>query len=322
MTTSSFLNDEALSHSCSTTEEPMPQPNIFIFKSNVSFHLAQQKAEEAKKKTLLNNIFAGEFKKALSFIKGKPDIIYQDLYEYRLEPFWLIEGERRIDYIQKLPIQVSMQNRDIKSLELLGQTFDIDFDSGETLILEGNVNCQRKISYSFYKNGMNKDINEEMLSTYLAKFSKAVIEITPKDTENSRKFKALKDENRQDPIRLNPIIQLHQVETQMKDYLINQRVDGKITKDQLIINKINIYFRPIFAFKYKLSTDNSDIIIEVDGLTGDVITNGNWFKDKFDKVISAETAQDILIGIGCETMNKFIPFSGTAIQTIYNKSKT
>lgn len=322
MTTLNILDNDSLAHSCSTIEENMPQPKIFIFKSNVTFHFAQQKAEEAKKKALLNNIFyGGEIKKAFNLFKGKNDVVYQDIYEYRLEPFWFIEGAREIEYNKKQEINIQINNNDATHITLLDQQFEINPVS-PCLTLEGTQICLRKVEHSFYKNGMDKEINEEHLSTYLTKFGSALIEIPIQDTKKTaKKIKSLKDANNQEPIRLDPTTQLHQIETQMKEYLLNQKVDGKVTSDKLIINKINIYFRPIFAFKYKWLTDNSDVIIEVDALTGDVVTNGNWFKDKINKAITAETAQDILIGIGFDTMNKIIPFSGIAAQAIYKKVK-
>lgn len=308
--------EDLLQHSVSTFEEKLPEPKIFFFKSNVTFHLAQQKAEDAKKKALFSNIFSkSSLNKTLNLLKGKSDVIYQDLYEYRLEPFWFIEGSRTIEYNKKRIFPIYAENDDINQIHILNHTFDLKSNDERLIPLEAIEYCSKKIDYSFYKDGMGRKIDEESLSIYLTKFSQGLIEYNV----NSKKIKSLKDANNQEPSRLNPVIQLHEIETDIKKILLNQNIEGKITNDTLTINKICIFYRPIFAFKYKWISDNSDIIIEVDALTGDVITNGSWFKDKLGKAITAETVQDILVGIGCEAMNKVIPFSGTATQALYNR---
>lgn len=314
-----FNENDTLSSLCEQKTECDPKIKFFFFKSNISFHLAQRKAEDEKKKPFfgLSNAFDGSsLKKALNYIKGSKELIYQDIYEYRLEPFWLIDASREIQYENKTFHTVKLKNQDTKKVTVLN--VDLLANEKNEIALDFHEQCEKKIKHSLYRNGLQNNKKEGELSSYLT-FSKSLFEIPLEDISTSKKIKMLKDENGCEPIRINPDIKLRDLQKQMKDYLNSFEVTGNITKDIISYNKINIYFRPVFTFKYKWAVDNSDIFIEVDALTGEVVHSESWFKDKFNTVLSAETAQDILLGVGFEAMNKVVPFSGTATQAIYNK---
>ncbi|MEY4578924.1 MAG: hypothetical protein RL701_3627 [Pseudomonadota bacterium] len=53
-------------------------------------------------------------------------------------------------------------------------------------------------------------------------------------------------------------------------------------------------------------------MIEVDGLTGEVIENGQWFKDKIDKVLTRE----MLVELGAEAAGALLPGAGFAVKVL------
>ena len=49
-----------------------------------------------------------------------------------------------------------------------------------------------------------------------------------------------------------------------------------------------IYDRPVFAFEFAWTTEDRVGVIQVDGLTGEVIENGQWFKEKMETILTRE----------------------------------
>lgn len=53
-------------------------------------------------------------------------------------------------------------------------------------------------------------------------------------------------------------------------------------------------------------------VIEVDGLTGEVIENGQWFRDK----LQAITTREMLFDMGSELAGALVPGGGAAVKVI------
>jgi len=77
-------------------------------------------------------------------------------------------------------------------------------------------------------------------------------------------------------------------------------------EDLITIEKIHLYYRPVFAFEFAWTTEDRGGVIEVDGLTGEVVENGQWFKEK----LQAITTRDMLFELGAELAGAFVPGAG------------
>jgi hypothetical protein len=86
----------------------------------------------------------------------------------------------------------------------------------------------------------------------------------------------------------------------------------EIQNDSIDFERTYMYMRPVFAFEYRWSSDDKVGVIEVDGLTGEVLENGRWFKDKVNKIVTRE----MLVDLGAEVAATFIPGGGVAIKLI------
>ena len=55
---------------------------------------------------------------------------------------------------------------------------------------------------------------------------------------------------------------------------------GKAMDDAAVaIEKAHLYNRPVFTFEFARTTEDKIGVIEVDGLTGELIEKGKWFKE-------------------------------------------
>ncbi|HOI67894.1 MAG TPA: hypothetical protein PLD03_14985, partial [Thiomonas arsenitoxydans] len=79
-----------------------------------------------------------------------------------------------------------------------------------------------------------------------------------------------------------------------------------------VVERLHLYWRPVFAFEFIWSTADKRGVIEVNGLTGEVSENGQWFKDKLSKVMTRE----MLLDAGCELAGAVVPGGGIAVKII------
>ena len=54
-------------------------------------------------------------------------------------------------------------------------------------------------------------------------------------------------------------------------------------------------------------------MIEIDGLTGDIVEGGEWFRDKIDQVMT----RDMLFDLGAEVASAAIPAGGIAVKVLH-----
>ena len=84
----------------------------------------------------------------------------------------------------------------------------------------------------------------------------------------------------------------------------------EIASDCIEFERTYLYVRPVFAFEFRWASAEKTGVIEVDGLTGEVIENGRWFKDKVGKILT----RDMLVDIGADVAGTCVPGGGFAVK--------
>jgi hypothetical protein len=83
---------------------------------------------------------------------------------------------------------------------------------------------------------------------------------------------------------------------------------SEINRERVILQRLNLYFRPIFAFEFQWEDRPSFAVLEIDGLTGDLIA-GKALKTKFEELF----AESSLFELGSEVADLVVP--GGALAT-------
>jgi hypothetical protein len=86
----------------------------------------------------------------------------------------------------------------------------------------------------------------------------------------------------------------------------------EIQQDFITIEKAYLYYRPVFAFEFTWTTEDRVGVIEVDGLTGEVVENGQWFKEKMDTILTRE----MLFEASAEVAGVVVPGGGLAVKIV------
>lgn len=263
---------------------------IFIFDEVYPFRAAQEQAEKKKLGAF------GVLAKWNPLNRPREETVKLSRQELRLEPFWHVVAQRSIDYCCQLTYPVAVHNRYAQSLQIDGRTYEVARQGDKARIeLPAIERCHRKIQFDNYMDGLRRDINPSVLKNYINKY---------KFTEHDQ---VLRSEV------VTPLLPLAAAAQTASAKLNGEAVNAhEISEDAVLFERTHLYLRPVFAFEFVWSSADKRGVIEVDGLTGEIVENGQWFRDKVDRVMTRET----LFELGAEVAGSLVPGGGVAVRLI------
>ena len=243
--------------------------------------------------------------------KPKDEAVHAARSELRYEPFWFIDSNRIVDYKLLLERKLEVDDEYANSILIDGKTYEIFEDSKKSFVsndkrystLNVQYNCNREIKYKTYIDGLGRNIKSE---NYEKLFK-----------NSNYKFKEVEDLTNIDNI-INPTFSFSSAIEEMKNSLLREKIiSHEILTDDAIVDKIYLYFRPVYAFEFIWSNENKVGIIEIDGLNGEVSEKGVWLKERVSKVMT----RDMFFDIGGEIANGMVPGSGVVVEMIDRMTK-
>ena len=266
---------------------------IFVFKKIFEFDSAKQQAEKKKLKAF------GILAKFNPLKRPTDDTVLLKDQILRYEPFWFVESKRSVNYSCVVTYSIPVHNKHAISItidqsEISDQAYPVmrqqDKSKIDVQVVEG---CHRTIEYSNYLDGLKREIKKSVFIDYIKKFEHSAVEKV--DVENV----------------LQPLLSLDSLTSLVRSELQNQIINAThIQDDAEEITSLYLYFRPVYAFEYYWSSADKIGVIEVDGLTGEIIENGSWFKNTFDQTFTREN----LIELSAELASTVVPGTGTVIK--------
>ena len=243
--------------------------------------------------------------------KPKDEAVHAGRSELRYEPFWFIDSNRIVDYKLLLERKLEVDDEYANSILIDGKTYEIFEDSKKSFVsndkrystLNVQYNCNREIKYKTYIDGLGRNIKSE---NYEKLFK-----------NSNYKFKEVEDLTNIDNI-INPTFSFSSAIEEMKNSLLREKIiSHEILTDDAIVDKIYLYFRPVYAFEFIWSNENKVGIIEIDGLNGEISEKGVWLKERVSKVMT----RDMFFDIGGEIANGMVPGSGVVVKMIDRMTK-
>lgn len=243
--------------------------------------------------------------------KPKDEAVHAARSELRYEPFWFIDSNRKVDYKLLLERKLDVDDEYATSILIDGKDYEIFEDSKKSFVsndkrystLNVQYNCNREIKYKTYIDGLGRNIKSE---NYEKLFK-----------NSNYKFKEVEDLTNIDNI-INPTFSFSSAIEEMKNSLLREKIiSHEILTDDAIVDKIYLYFRPVYAFEFIWSNENKVDIIEIDGLNGEISEKGVWLKDRISKVMT----RDMFFDIGGEIANGMVPGGGVVVKMIDRMTK-
>jgi hypothetical protein len=84
----------------------------------------------------------------------------------------------------------------------------------------------------------------------------------------------------------------------------------EILSEDVQVERVDLYYRPIYAFKYSWASKGKEAILEVDGVTGEIRSGGRVFTEYIGKVLD----RDFLFDIGADAVGMFVPGGSIAVK--------
>ena len=84
----------------------------------------------------------------------------------------------------------------------------------------------------------------------------------------------------------------------------------QIIEDHVEVQRVDLYYRPVFAFQYQWISKEKEAVLEIDALTGTLQSGGKTFQQYMGKILDA----DLLFDVGVDTIDLLVPGGGIAIK--------
>lgn len=243
--------------------------------------------------------------------KPKEETVHAGRHELRYEPFWYIDSTRTVDYTLSLERKIEIDDEfatlitiDDREYEILNENKK-HFVSDEKRFCNLNVkyNCHRDIVYKTYLDALKRPIKQEFFEKIFKNPNYIYREVNDlTDIENI----------------VAPKFSASSVIEEMKNALLREKiVSHEILSDEVILEKLYLFYRPVYAFEFIWSHENKVGIIEIDGLNGEVSEKGEWFKEKINKVAT----RDMMFEVSSEVANGILPGGGIVVKIIDKMTK-
>lgn len=84
----------------------------------------------------------------------------------------------------------------------------------------------------------------------------------------------------------------------------------RILDERVEVERVDLYYRPVYAFQYQWLSKEKEAVMEYDALTGELQGGGKTFQQYLGKVLDAE----FLFDVGIDTLDLLVPGGGIAIK--------
>ncbi|HOT93331.1 MAG TPA: hypothetical protein PLJ78_15935 [Anaerolineae bacterium] len=267
----------------------LTEERAFILQAQLTVDQAEGRAWSRKMDAF------GTMAKVGSLLQRPKDDDFKLLYkEQRYEPFWHIVCDARYVYERRGEYSLAFSDPAVKSVTIDSMEYPVC--SGK-IVLTGLEHCREELHTDVFFNGLTST-RTPGLADYL---KYAAVEI-PGDE--------LDDFSAGDAIVVPPAARASAIVHEVLIEMIKSVKAEHILEDRIDVARIDLYYRPVYAFQYRWLSKEKEAIVEYDGLTGQWQTGGKTFQQYMGKILDP----DFLFDVGVETVDLLVPGGGLAIK--------
>ena len=219
------------------------------------------------------------------------DLVYK---ERRYQPFWHIVCSARYVYERQREFPLTLSGPEVERVTIAEHENEV-VNGRVTLI--GTEHCREEPRKEVFIDGYT---GEEMpaLADYL------------QHPANEVPVDYLDDLTEQGAIVVPPQGRATAV---VRDVLLgilkSVRAD-RILEDAVEVERVDLYYRPVYAFQYLWKSKQREAILEFDGVTGSLQTDGKTFQQYVGKIMDPE----FLFDVSVDTIDLLVPGGGIAMK--------
>ena len=234
------------------------------------------------------------FSKVTSFLSKPKDEDFTLTYsEHRYQPFWHVVSRARYEYTRTTNYQVASSGKEVKSVTIHDTKYDV---------LNGHFHLP-VLEYCLQEERDEKIIDG--ISGKDAPGLRQYLSMAPTEVAGQ-----LTEQVESDTILIPPHARISAIMRDSLSKMITGIQADTILTEEVEVSSVDLYYRPIYAFKYAWASKQKEAIIEIDGLTGEFSTGTRVFTEYFGKVLD----QAFLFDIGADAVGMFVPGGGIAIK--------
>lgn len=261
---------------------------IFLFEDQVVPEDAKKKAWE--KKTVAFDAIS----KVTSFLSRPKDDDFEVTYEeHRYQPFWHVSAKARYVYERVSQYQIPVTAPVVKQVTVENTKYEVTNGHIHTKFLE---HCVQEEQEEVFIDAVNGALTPS-LSQYL--------KLSPKEVKGDIEKLAAKDS-----IIVPPQSRVSAIMRDALAKMIKGINADTILEETVTVPCIDLYYHPIYAYKFSWKSKGKEGIVEVDGITGEVKTGQRTFAEYVGKVLD----QAFLFDIGADAVGLLIPGGNIAVK--------
>ena len=256
----------------------------------------QVNAANAESKASIRKLDAfGALSKLTGFFqKPNPEDFELQYKELRYQPFWHIATKAHYVYDRDIHYQIENVKSEVKTTTIEGKEYQI---TNGHLHIPATEHCQN-------------DLQQEKLIDALTGVDlpnlKRYIEKGGVEVKNDR----VSDGFSTTEILVPPQYRVSGIMREMLASMIKGIQADKIFEEEIELTCIDLYYRPVYAFKFYWKSKKQEGIIELDAITGDINSGTRIFSEYLGKAID----RNFLFDLGADAAGMFIPGGSIAVK--------
>lgn len=214
--------------------------------------------------------------------------------ERRYQPFWYVVGSALYEYERRAQYQVTLQGPEVRSVTIDGNDYDV---TGASITLNGLEHCSETSRVELYVDGLTSTRNPELVE-YINYPTRTV---GPED---------LGVMSAEGAIVVPPQLASTGIVREVVNGLVRRVVADDVVGEVLDIERLDLYFRPVYAFRYRWLSKDREATMEYDALTGKFSADGQTFESYAGQAIEP----DLLAPVDAQTVQQLVPGGELAVR--------
>ncbi len=269
-------------------EITLADERVLLFEDQLTEEEAEVIAEKNKK-----NAF-GSIQKVTSFFNNPKTDDFEITYkEHRYEPFWHIKGVAKYVYDRTAQHQWPTSGPEVASLTLNNVDYEVKNGTVTMSVLE---HCKQEETEEFFVDALT-GTRHAVFQDYLQFVATHVKEdALQKVSEKS--------------ILIPPHARASSLVRETASKMVRSIEADKIFEESVIFEHIDLYYRPVYAYRFHWVSKNKEAMVEVDGLTGRV----SYSQKSFQQLVGKVMDYDFLFDVGADAVGIFVPGGSIAVK--------
>lgn len=270
-------------------EISLADERAFVLTESLSLDQAEGRAWSKK-----TDAFGSLVKLTALLQKPRDDEFELLVKEHRYQPFWHIVCQADYLYERNREYSVAAGGPEVASVTIDEKIYPV---TGGKLVLAGLEHCEEHIGREVLIDGFTGE-QAPALAGYLGK---PATEILPEYLDDFRP---------EGTIVVPPQGRASAIVRDTLIGVIKSIKADRILEDRVTISKIDLYYRPVYAFQYRWTAKDRDTVIEIDAVTGAMVAGGKTFQQYVGKFLDPE----FLFDVGLDTVDLLVPGGGLAVK--------